>query len=304
MKSIWTIVFILVVIGILALQAVTFQVRETETAIVMRFGEPVKKITEPGLKFRFPKPIEWEEKFDSRNRLFEATSRETPTSGGEPIIVQSYLVWRIADPEKFLISVKDVDNAEVKIKSQQQDAQNSVIGRHSFSELVNTDPGKIQFEQIEKEIAGMIQAEALENYGVEIRAIGIKRLKISKEVTEKVFERMKADRNRKTVAILAEGTSAADQIKSDAESKQKELLAVAESQAKAIRCAGDAEAATYLEMLKEAPELAIFLRNIEALTEILKERSTIILGTETEPVEYLKGIPDISPKTTSSQGEN
>ncbi|MHC4551193.1 MAG: protease modulator HflC [Planctomycetota bacterium] len=303
MKSIWTVVFILVVIAILALSAVTFQVRETETVIVTRFGEPVRTITEPGLKFKFPIPIEDKEKFDSRNRLFEATSRETPTAGGEPIIVQSYMVWKIADPEKFLISVKDVKDAEVKIKSQLQDAQNSVIGRHSFSELVNTDADKIQFEQIENEIAGMIQGEALENYGVEIRTVGIKRLKISKEVTEKVFERMKADRDRKTQAILAEGNAEAERITSDAAAKQKELLAVADSQAKAIRGAGDAEAARYLEMLKEDPELAIFLRNIEALKEILAERSTIVLGTDTEPVKYLKEIPDIQPASTSQAGD-
>lgn len=302
MKSIWTIVFILVVIGILALSAVTFQVRETETVIVTRFGEPIRTIDEPGLAFKLPVPIDDVRRFDSRNRLFEAISRETPTAGGEPIIVQSYLVWRIADPEKFLISLKDVKNAEVKIKSQLQDAQNSVIGRHSFSELVNTDPEKIRFEQIENEIAGMIQAEALEKYGVEIRTIGIKQLKISKEVTEKVFERMKADRNRKTQSILAEGNAEAERIKSDAEAKQKELLAVADSQAKSIRGAGDAEAARYLEMLKEDPDLAIFLRNIEALKEILKERSTIILGTDTEPVKYLKEIPEIEPKSTSQAG--
>ena len=301
MKSIWTIVFILVVVGILALSAVSFQVRETETVIVTRFGEPVRPITEPGFKMKFPAPIEVVHRFDSRSRLFEATTRETPTAGGEPIIVQSYLIWRIQEPEKFLVSVKDVENAENKIKSQLQDAQNSVIGRHYFSEFVNTDPSKIQFEQIENEITAMIQAEALDKYGIEIRSVGIKRLKISKEVTEKVFERMKADRNRKTQSILAEGNAEAERIKSDAEAKQKELLAVADSQAKAIRGAGDAEAARYYKMLEADPDLAIFLRNIEALKEILKERSTIILGVETEPVKYLKGIPDIQPNMTSSE---
>ncbi len=303
MKSIWTIIFILVVIGILAMAAVTFQVRTTETVIVTRFGEPVRPITEPGLYMRFPSPIDVVHRFDSRSRLFTATTQETTTAGGEPIIVKSYLVWRIADPGKFLESVKDVDSAEGKIKSQLQDAQNSVIGRHYFSEFVNTDPEKIQFEAIEKEIAGMIENEALDQYGIEIRTVGIERLQISKEVTEKVFERMKADRNRKTQAILAEGNAEAERIKSDAEAKQKELLAVAESQAKAIRGAGDAEAARYYKMLEADPELAIFLRNIEALKDILKERSTIILGVETEPVKYLKSIPDIQPKDASSQAE-
>ena len=172
-----------------------------------------------------------------------------------------------------------------------KNAQNSVIGQHYFSEFVNTDPKKIQFEQIEDEIAQVIQAEALEKYGIAIQTVGIKRLKISKEVTEKVFERMKADRNRKTQSILAEGNAEAERIKSDAEAKQKELLAVAKSQAKEIRGTGDAEAARYYKMLEADPELAIFLRNIEALKEILKERSTIILGVETEPVKISQRDP-------------
>ena len=116
MKSIWTIVFILVVIGILALKAISFQVRETETVIVTRFGEPVRPITEPGFKMKFPIPIEAVHRFDSRNRLFETTTDETPTAGGEPIIVQSYLVWRIQEPEKFLVSVKNVQDAEKKLR--------------------------------------------------------------------------------------------------------------------------------------------------------------------------------------------
>jgi len=111
---------------------------------------------------------------------------------------------------------------------------------------------------------------------------------------------MKADRKRKTDNILAAGTSEAEKIRSDALAKQKELLAVAEAQAKAIRGAGDAEAAAYYKMLEADPELAMFLRDLEALRTILKERSTIVLGTDTEPMQLLKGIPEMK-KTESQQ---
>jgi membrane protease subunit HflC len=119
---------------------------------------------------------------------------------------------------------------------------------------------------------------------------------ISEKTTEKVFDRMKADRERKTQTILASGTAEADKIKSDAQAKQKQLLAVAEAQAKAIRGAGDAEAASYYKMLDADPQLAMFLRDLEALRTILKERSTIVLGTDTEPTSLLKGIPSLENK--------
>lgn len=305
MKNFWIIVSMIAVVVILLLSMVLYQVRETETVIVTRFGKPVRPETEPGLKFRLPKPIEVVHRFDSRKRLFEdVPEEEITTAGGEPIIVKSYIIWRIADPGKFLISVKDVKSAEENLKSLLRNAQNSVIGRHYFSEFVNTDPEKIQFEQIENEIAGQILAKAMNDYGIEVSAVGIKRLMISKDVTEKVFERMKADRKRKTEAILAEGNAEAERIKSDADAKQKELLAVADAQAKAIRGAGDAEAARYYKMLEADPELAMFLRDIEALKKILKERSTIVLGVETEPIGLLKSMPNLQPKTNASQTGN
>jgi membrane protease subunit HflC len=297
MRNFWTISSVVLVVFILVLSSVMFQVRQTEKVIITRFGEPVRTIDEPGLKFKLPQPIEVVQRFDSRSRLFQDTpEEETATAGGEPIIVKTFVVWRIAEPATFLVSVKDVTTAEDNLKSLLRNKQNSVIGRHYFSEFVNTDPEKIRFSEIETEIATEIQKDALAQYGIEIQSVGIKRLMISKDVTQKVFDRMKADRNRKTESILAAGNAEAERIRSDAEAKQKELLAVAEAQAKQIRGAGDAEAANYYKMLEADPDLAMFLRDIEALKKILAERSTIVLGVETEPIHLLKELPNIRPK--------
>ncbi len=305
MRNFWTILCVVLVVVVLGLWSVMFQVRQTDIVIVERFGEPVRQINEPGLQFKYPKPIEVIRRFDKRSRLFQDTpEEETATAGGEPIIVKSYVVWRIKDANQFLISVKDVVTAEENLKSLLRNKQNSVIGRHYFSEFVNTDPSKIQFQQIESEIAAGIQQKALDEYGIEIQAVGIKRLLINKGTTAEVFERMKADRNRKTEAILAAGNAEAERITSDANAKQKELLAVADAQAKAIRGAGDAEAAKYYEMLEADPELAMFLRDLEALKKILAQRSTIVLGVETEPIHLLKELPDIKPKTATSGAGN
>lgn len=297
MKNVWAIISILIVVVILLMSAVMYQVRATETVIIVRLGEQVRMVTEPGLKFKWPKPIEVVHRFDSRSRLFDNTpEEETTTAGGEPIIVKSYVVWSIKDAGQFLVSVKDVRSAENSLQTLLRNAQNSVVGKHYFSEFVNTDPAKIQFEKIQAEIADAIRQKALSEYGIAIAVVGIKQINVPKDVTEKVFARMKADRNRKTESILAEGNAEAERIRSDAQAKQKELLAVAESQAMAIRGAGDAEAAKYYKMLEADPELAMFLRDIEALKKILKDRSTIVLGVETEPIGLLKELPDLTPK--------
>lgn len=296
MKNFWTILSVIAVVVILLLSSVLYQVRETETVIVTRFGDPVRPETEPGLKAKWPQPIEVVHRFDSRPRLIDTPVRETTTADLQSIIVRSYAVWAIADPSKFLTSVKDVKIAEDTLGTLLRNAQNSVIGNHSFSEFVNTNPEKIRFEQIENEILAEVSDKAMQEYGIAIKTVGIRQLNVSKDVTTQVFERMSADRNREKEAILAGGRAEAERIRSEAEAQRKELLAVAATQAQVIRGEGDAEAAKYYDMLKEDPDLAMFLRNLETLKKILAERTTIVLGVETEPIDLLKGVPDIEPK--------
>ena len=296
MKNIAITIFIALVAVVMGLYLITFQVRETESALVTRFGKPVREITEPKLYFKWPAPIERVHKFDSRMQVFEADLGETTAKDAVPIIVNTYVVWRIAEPLKFLNSVGTVKEAEVKLYSQITDTQNRVIGQHSFGEFVNSDSEKIKFDQIEAEMLADLEQTLSDEYGIEIKTLGIKQLKVSKDVTVKVFERMKAARNRRTEATIARGEAEATKIRADANLKKTELLAAAEARAKAIRGQGDAEAAKYYKLLEEEPELAMFLRNIEALEKILKERSTIVIRDDSEPFKLLQKIPSLKRK--------
>ena len=296
MKNIAITIFIALVAVVMGLYLIAFQVRETESALVTRFGKPVREITEPKLYFKWPAPIERVHKFDSRMKVFQADLGETTTKGAVPIIVNTYVVWRIAEPLKFLNSVGTVKEAEVKLYSQITDTQNRVIGQHSFGEFVNSDSEKIKFNQIEAEMLADLEQTLSDEYGIEIKTLGIKQLKVSKDVTVKVFERMKAARNRRTETTIARGQAEAAKIRADANLKKTKLLAAAEARAKGIRGRGDAKAAEYYKMLEEEPELAMFLRNIEALEKILKERSTIIIRDDSEPFKLLQEIPSLELK--------
>lgn len=315
MKSIAITIFIVLIIAVLCLYLFSFQVRETETALVTTFGKANKddEIIKPGWYFRWPAPIERVYKFDSRMRVFEADLGETTTKGAVPIIVNTYIVWKIGQPLAFFNANEhgSLREAERKLLSQISDTQNRIIGRHSFSEFVNSDPAKIKFPQIEEEMLTDLQKSiTAANYGIDIKALGIKQLKIGEDVSKDVFERMKAERKRRTEATIAQGNAEATKIKTDADSIKTELLAAAEARAKAIMGEGDAEAAQYYKMLEEQPDLAIFLRNIEALKKTLKERTTIVLPADSEPFKYLKQMPEIKTgeakepqKVTSSESE-
>jgi len=296
MRSIATTILVGIIIIIMVLAFVSFQVRETETALVTTFGSPSRSITEPGWYFKWPSPIQRVYKFDSRMRVLEADIGETTTKGAVPIIVNTYVVWRIAEPLKFFNAVTTVKEAENKLLSQISDTQNRVIGQHTFGEFVNSDPNKIRFPQIETEMRDALRQAVREDYGIEICTLGIKRLQVNEDVSAKVFERMKAERKRKTEITLAQGKAEATKIRTDAESKRTELLAAADARAKAIRGQGDAEAAKYYKLLEADPELAMFLRETEALQKILEKRSTIVLSGESEPIRLLKKMPNVEKK--------
>ena len=298
MKNLIITIFAVLIIIIFGLSLISFQVRETEVALKTTFGRAAdnSQITQPGWYFKWPTPIQRVYKFDSRLSVFESELTETSTKGAVPIIVSTYVVWKIAAPLEFFNAVGTVKEAESKLRSQLSDTQNKVIGKYAFSDFVNSDASKIKIDEIQDEMLSGLNVAAIENYGIEIKALGVRQLKISEDVSKDVFERMRAERNRKTNAIIAQGNAQAIKIRTDADAKKTELLAAAGARAKAIRGSGDAEAAKYYKMLEEDPELAMFLRDIEALKKILEKRSTVVLSADSQPFRLLKEMPKLNSK--------
>ena len=300
MKNLTITIFIVLIIAIMGLWLFLFQVRETESALVTTFGEPKRVITEPRLCFRWPRPIQRVYKFDSRMRVLEANLGETTTKGAVPIIVNTYVVWKIGDPLQFFNANEhgSISEAKKKLLSQISNTQNTIIGQHYFAEFVNSDPSKIIFEDIEKEMLDDLNTKqnVKEKYGIEIKTVGIKQLKISEDVSKDVFARMIAERDRKTLRTISEGNAEASSIKDDANSIKIELLAAAEARAKSIQAEGDAQAAKFYKLLEADPGLAIFLQDIEAVKKILEKNTVIVLSTDAYPFNLIKEKPTIVPR--------
>jgi membrane protease subunit HflC len=297
MKNIAITIFIVLIVATLGLKLVSFQVRETKSCMVTTFGKPTRPLTEPGWYFKWPFPIQEVHEFDSRMRIFSPQIEETQTAEGDPIIVNTYVVWRIAKPLEFFKAVESAKKAEDELlRSQIRNTQNSVVRRHRFSEFVNSDPSRIEFAEIEEEMLDDLrEAVAEADYGIEIEALGIKQLKINEAVSTKVFDRMKADRALRAGTILSQGNAEAAAIRADAKSKSDQLITTAQARAKVIRGEGDALAAKHYKMLEEDRELAMFLRDLEALQKILESRTTFVVPTDVEPFTRLKGMPDLEP---------
>ena len=148
-----------------------------------------------------------------------------------------------------------------------------------------------------------MQAAVFDEYGVEIKRVGIKHLKVSKDVTEAVFTRMKAERSRLTKATISEGAAQAIKIRTDAETKARELQATAEARARVIEGQADADAAAHYAVLEKNRDLAMFLRELEALEKFIQERSTIVISADKKPFSLLSEIPSFGPVTPTDSDQ-
>lgn len=277
----------LVVLAVFAVHQVAFILRAGNVAVLTRFGRPLRSIMEPGFYFKYPWPIDVLHIFDGRLRCRENPAEETFTADQQNIIVTTYIYWRISDPILFLQRAGDPETAAAGLDGLVRSRKNLVMGAHAFNDLINSDSSD-KFEAIEEDIRAPVAEEARRRYGVEVPMLGIRSISLPDSVAAKVFERMRAERKMVADRFRAEGESAAERIRAQAGQEREKILVEAEVQAAQLMAEGDAAAAEYYAVFETNPELAVFLRKLDALAATLKGKSTVILGTETAPYDLLK----------------
>lgn len=278
-----------IVVALFVLVQVFFMVHEGDVAIRTFLGKPVRAYTESGLYPRKPWPLERVYRFDNRLRTLETSYEETLTEDGKNVLVGMYAAWRIEEPIKFLESVGSAEQAEKHLDGLIRNHKSATIGRHPLSALVNVDPDEIQFDVMESTILERVAPEASARYGIRLASLGIHRLGLPQDITESVFERMRAERRKLAEQYRSEGEGEATRIRAEADSQKEQVLSRARADAKRIRAKGDAEAADFYKVFEEDPELAMFLRRLEAMEQLLQEKSTVVLSVDTEPFRLLKG---------------
>lgn len=270
------------------LTQIVFIVRQGEVAVLTRLGRPVRAITEPGLYPRWPAPIERAYVYDARIRLAEGSLEESLTADGKNVLLGFYAGWRIADPVKFLERVGAEKPAEAGIDGLLRAAKSTAVGRYPFSALVNSDPALLKLGELEGVILKAVQEQAVSRYGIEVAFVGLRRIGLPETITESVFARMRAERQELADRYKAEGEGEAVRIKAEAESQRDTVLAQAEADAKRLRAEGDALAVKQYAVFEQQPELAMFLRKLDVMQDVLKERATVVLSAEMQPFDTLK----------------
>lgn len=260
---------------------VAFQVRFDQVAVVTTFDQTQRILTEPGLYYRLPWPIQKVQYYPVHTQLHETRLEQTQTLDNKSLVVKAYVNWRIQDPAAFFVNLQTLQAANEKLAPLLSSQLSGTIGRFRVDQLVNTDRQQIQLDQIEAQaLAGLRQQLQQLNYGIEAQHVGIRRLLLPQESTEKVFETMRMTRQRLASNARSTGNALAATIKSEADAVKRRILAFAERRAQAIRALGDQEAAQYYGVFRQDESLAVFLRRIETLKAILPHNTTFVLDAD------------------------
>jgi len=259
------------VVVIIVLMSV-FTVKETEKALRLQLGRIVQSDYEPGLHFKLPL-IQNVRTFDARIQTLDAAAEQFLTSEKKNLMVDSYVKWRINNVENYFTATGGNDIlAGQRLAELIADGLRSEFGKRTIQEVVSGDRAEIM------DIITTEAANRSEQFGIEIVDVRIKQIELPKEVSNSVFNRMRAERERVAKDLRSRGEAEALRIRAQADRERIEVTAKAERDAEQIRGEGDATAAdTYAQAFNENPDFYALYRSLNAYKRTLNSKDDVLV---------------------------
>ncbi|WEK56207.1 MAG: protease modulator HflC [Candidatus Cohnella colombiensis] len=261
-------------------------VKEGEYKVVLKFGEAVRIVKDPGLKLKIPF-VESVSTLPKYQMTFESDPTSILTKDKKPIIVDNYTVWRIESPENFLKTVKTVSVGVQRIDEAVYNSVRRKLSEINYDNIIseNTARGNIN-DEITKDVASALK----DDYGIEVIDVRIKRTDLPEGNKQSVYNRMISDRESIAARYLSEGDEESRKITSKADRSATELLAQAEADAKKIIAEGEQGAAkTYNEAYGKDPAFYSLYRTLQSYVTTLQNEPVILLPIDSPYTRILLG---------------
>jgi len=262
-------------------------VKEGEYKVVLRFGEAMRAVSEPGLQFKLPF-IENVSMLPKYQMTYESSPTTILTKDQKPIVVDNYTVWRITNASQFLRTVQSVSGGIQRIDEAVYNSVRRKLSEVNYDNIIseNTARGNIN-DEITKDV---VAALTRDNYGIEVIDVRIKRTDLPEENKQSVYNRMISDRQSIAARYLSEGDEESRKITSKADRTATELIAQAEADAKKIVAEGEREAAViYNKAYGKDPQFYNFYRTLESYATTLKNEPVIMLPIDSPYAKILLG---------------
>ncbi|MBN1626225.1 MAG: protease modulator HflC [Deltaproteobacteria bacterium] len=279
---------LLVAAGLGLVYLSTYKVSESEYVILTQFGKPSGAIQEAGLHWKLPGFLETINRFDRRIHIFATQPIQLMLGDKNPIVLTSFICWRIQDPLLFFQSLANTETATQKLGDMINSQLGNALGDLKITNIINTDVNEIKLEGLESAILKNINAGAKDKYGIEVVQAGISRIAYPTVVADAVYNRMKSEREKEALKYRAEGREEATKIKAKADREVTEILSEAYKQAQILKGQGDQKALEiYSKAYGKDREFFEFTKSMETYRDILGAKSTLVISTDSDMLKYL-----------------
>lgn len=285
MKSITSIAVGVVVAAGLA-QTCLYTVGEREYAMLFALGELKTVVTEPGLHFKLPAPLQNVVYLDKRILTLDASGADlVQTSEKKNLMIDTFVKWRIGDARRYWVSFQGSERAASdRLAMLLRDVLNIAVNKRTVNQITSSEREKAMAE-----ISELLQAR-VKALGIDIVDVRMKRVDFTPEITESVYSRMEAERKRVASEERSKGAAQAERIRAGADRQSEVILAEAYRDAQKTKGEGDGEAARiYADAFGKDPEFARFYRSLEAYRRSFSQKSDVmVVDPSADFFSYLK----------------
>jgi membrane protease subunit HflC len=277
---------IALVIAVVAFSSSVFVVRERDYALVFALGEVKRVISEPGLYFKLPPPLQNVVTLDKRLLTIDLQEAERiQTSEKKNLLIDSFVKWRIVDPRLYYVTFGGNERAaRERLQAQIRDALNASVNVRTVKDVVSLERDVIMQEVLTN------VAKRAEGLGVQIVDVRLKRIEFAPEIAESVYRRMESERIRVANEQRSIGAAEGEKIRAEADRQREQIVAEAYGRAQAIMGEGDAQAAgIYAKAYGEDLGFYSFYKSLEGYKASFgKPGDVLVVDPSSDFFRYLK----------------
>jgi membrane protease subunit HflC len=271
----------LVLVALIVAYSSMFTVYQTDQVIVVRLGQPIRVVTDPGLNFKVP-VLDSVISVDKRIVDLENPAQEVIASDQKRLVVDAFARYRINDALKFYQTIGAIEGANARLSTLLNSALRRVLGEASTTDIVRDKRAELM-----SQVRTQLENEA-QSFGVAVVDVRIRRADLPEQNSQAVYQRMQTERQREAAEFRAEGSQRSQEIHAKADRDVTVLIAEAQSKGEQTRGEGDAERnRIYAEAYGRDPDFFTFYRSMQAYESGLRSNETrMVLKPDSDFFRY------------------
>ena len=278
-----------ILLVLMLLFSTLFIVDQRQVAVVYELGEIKEVITQPGLKFKLPPPLQNVVFLDRRMQTMDSPeTRPIFTAEKKSLVIDWLVKWHITDARQFIRNNGvDIRNVENRLSPIVQAAFNEEVTKRTVRAMLSTEREKVM-----QDVRGRLADEA-KSFGIEIADVRIKRVDFAPTITDSIYRRMESERKRVANELRSTGTAEGEKIRADADRQREVIVAEAYRDAQKVQGDGDAKASQlFAESFGHDPQFAAFYRSLGAYRASFRSKSDLmVVDPGSDFFKALRGAP-------------